>query len=287
MTRGPGPGRMLRASAGILGFMALFLLAGVFLIPYAWMLGSAFKPRSELFTYVLPVGWKTFIPLRPTLANFGKLLVELGFLRNIGNTLLLSVITVGGSVLLSAMAGYILALVEFPGRRLALFLMLFTTMVPFEARMLPTFLVVQGLGLANTFPALFLPWLADAFLILLFRNHFSELPGDLYSAAVIDGCPHWKIFWKVMLPNVAPALISGGLVKFFFAWDSYVWPLVVLRSPKWQVIGVAVANLFTDQSVAWELIFASSVLSTIPVALIFFALQRYYIAGMLSGGVKE
>jgi ABC-type glycerol-3-phosphate transport system permease component len=113
------------------------------------------------------------------------------------------------------------------------------------------------------------------------------VPFDLYNAAVIDGCPHAKIFWKIMLPNIGPALISGGLIKFFFAWDAYEWPLIILRSPRWQVIGVAIANLFTDQNIAWELVFAAALLSTVPVVVLFFFLQKQYIAGMTSGGVKE
>ncbi len=250
--------RTALAARRIVFAVLLAALALCFLLPYLWMLGSAFKPRSELFSNVLPVSWKTFIPLSPTLANFNKLLFEMGFARNILNTLLLSTLTVTGSILLCSMSGYVFAMVEFRGSGLLFFLIVFTMMVPFEARMIPTFLVVQGLRLSDSFPALFLPWFADAFLIMLFRNHFSGIPRDLYNAAVIDGCPHWKIFWLIMLPNVTPALISGGLIKFFFAWDSYVWPLIVLRSPKWQVIGVAIANLFTDQSVAWELIFAGS-----------------------------
>ncbi|NCC63612.1 MAG: carbohydrate ABC transporter permease [Spirochaetia bacterium] len=267
--------------------IGLLLLVTIFLLPYLWMLGSAFKSRSELFSYVLPVSWKTFIPVSPTLNNFYRLLFELGFARTIGNTLLLSIITVFGTVLFCSMTAFALAMLEFPGRKILFFLIMFTMMVPFEARMLPTFLIVQDLGLSNTFTALYLPWFADAFLIFLFTNHFSELPFDLYHAAVIDGCPHTRIFSKIMLPNITPALVSGGLIKFFFAWDSYVWPLIILRTDRWQVIGVAIANLFTDQSVAWELIFSGSLLSTIPVVFLFILLQRYYIAGMTSGGIKE
>ena len=185
------------------------------------------------------------------------------------------------------MAAFALSLLDFPGRRLAFFVIMFTMMVPFEARMLPTFLVVQDIGLSNTFTALYLPWLADAFLIFLFSNHFAEIPFDLYHAAVIDGCPHTRIYSKIMLPNITPALVSGALIKFFFAWDSYVWPLIILRNNRFQILGVAIANLFTDQSIAWELIFSSALLSTVPVVIIFILLQRYYIAGMTSGGIKE
>jgi ABC-type glycerol-3-phosphate transport system permease component len=282
---------MIRPPALLARRIPLMLLVAalgvIFLLPYLWMVGSAFKSRSELFSYVFPVGWRTFIPVQPTLDNFNRLLTTLGFGRYIFNTLLLAAVTVSGAMLVCSMTAFVLAMIEFPGRRLVFFLIMFTLMVPFEARMIPSYLVVQNLGMANTFTALWLPWIADAFLIFLFTNHFSELPVDLYHAALIDGCPHWQVYWRVMLPNIGPALISGGLIKFFFAWDSYVWPLIVLRSPKWQVIGVAIANLFTDQSIEWESIFAGSLLSTIPVVALFIFLQKYYVAGMTSGGVKE
>ncbi|MFH2113570.1 MAG: carbohydrate ABC transporter permease [Spirochaetota bacterium] len=278
---------LFRLTNSLVLYLLLATVVVLFILPYIWMLGSAFKPRSELFANVFPVSWKTFIPLSPTLDNMDRLINEHGFLRQIWNTLLLSAVTVTGSVLICSMMGFVLGMLEFPGRKILYLLIMFTLMLPFETRMIPTFLVVQDLGLANTFTALYLPWLSDAFLILLFANHFSELPSELYNAAIIDGCPHWRILWSIMLPNITPSLVSGGLIKFFFAWDSYVWPLIILRSPKWQVIGVGIASLFTDQSIAWELIFAGSLLSTIPVIILFFSLQRHYVAGMSTGGSKE
>ncbi len=266
--------------------IGLLLLSLVFLLPYFWMLGSAFKPRSELFAYVNPVSWRTFVPLSPTWDNFRQLFA-MNFQRNVFNSLLLSIVTVVGSMFICSSMAYIFSRFEFPGRKAIYAVVVFTMMVPFEARMIPSFLVVQNLGLGDTFTALWLPWLVDAFQIMLFTNHFEAIPADLHNAAVIDGCPHWKIFYKILLPNIVPALISGGLIKFFFAWDSYVWPLIILRKPTWQVLGVAIANLFTDQRIAWELVFASSLLSTIPVLLLFLLLQKYYVAGMTSGGVKE
>lgn len=278
--------RKASASRKIATAIGLILLSMVFLLPYAWMIGSSFKPTSELFQYVSPVSWKTFIPLDPTLGNFAKL-IGMGFIRNVANTLLLSAVTVFGCIFICASLAYIFSRFEFPGRKVFYGLCVFTMMVPFEARMIPTFLVVENIGLVDTFTGLWLPWIFDAFTIMLFTNHFAAIPADLHNAALIDGCPHVKIFYKVMLPNIGPALISGGLIKFFFSWDSYVWPLIILRKPDWQVLGVAIANLFTDQRVEWELVFAGSLVSTLPVLIIFIFLQRYYVAGMLSGSVKE
>ncbi len=275
-----------RGSLKLFSFIGLGVLAIIFLLPYAWMLGSAFKTRTELFTYVIPMSWKTFIPLAPTMENFTRLIIDLKFYRNIFNSLLLAAATVSTTMIFCSMTAFVLSMLDFPGRKVIFTLIMFTMLVPFEARMIPTFLVVQGLGMSDTFIALFLPWVADAFLIFLFSNHFAEIPYDLYHAAIIDGCSHKRVFWSVMFPNILPALISGGLIKFFLAWDAYVWPLIIIRNEKKQVISVAIANLFTDQSVEWELIFSSAVLSTIPVVILFLFLQRYYIAGMTSSGIK-
>lgn len=266
--------------------LGLVILSLVFLIPYIWMIGSAFKPASEIFRYVTPISWKTFIPLEPTFENFIAIF-EMGFLRNLFNSLLLSLVTVIGSIFICSSLAFIFSRFEFPGRRMIYAIFIFTMMIPFEARMIPTFLVVQNIGLGDTFSGLWLPWLVDSFQIMLFTTHFNAIPEDLHNSAVVDGCPHWKVYYKILLPNITPAIISGGLIKFFFAWDSYVWPLIILRKPTWQVLGVAIANLFTDQRVAWEQVFASSLLSTLPVLIIFIFLQKYYVTGMISGGVKE
>lgn len=270
----------------VLTYLGLFILSLIFLLPYIWMIGSAFKPADELFRYVNPISWKTFIPLKPTIDNFSQLW-EMGFQKNVMNSLLLSTVTVIGSLFICSSLAFLFSRFEFPGRKLIYGIFIFTMMVPFEARMIPTFLVVQNMGLGDTFSALWLPWLVDSFQIMLFTTHFDSIPNDLHDAAIVDGCPEWKVYYKILLPNIVPALVSGGLIKFFFAWDSYVWPLIILRKPKWQVLGVAIANLFTDQRVQWELVFASSLIATIPVLLIFLFLQKYYIAGMTSGGVKE
>lgn len=280
MIRRFNPIQKILVSAG------LVLLSLVFLLPYIWMIGSSFKGRNELFQYINPVSWKTFVPLEPSLDNFRRL-IDMGFLRNIGNSLLLSSVTVVGSLFFCASMAFIFSRFDFLGKNVIYSLLLFTMMVPFEARMIPTFLVVQNMHLGDTFTALYLPWLVDAFLVILFTNHFNEIPADLHNAAVIDGCPQWRIFYKILLPNISPALISGGLIKFFYAWDSYVWPLIILRKPQWQVIGVAIANMFNDQRIEWELVFVGSLISTIPVLLLFISLQKYYVSGMTSGGVKE
>ena len=151
---------------------------------------------------------------------------------------------------------------------------------------MPLFFVMQDLNLDNTIPAIFLPWVADAFIIFLLYQHFKELPDELYDSAVVDGCSHFRVYWNIMLPNIKPVLVSAALIKFIWSWDSYIWPLIVLRDPSLRVVQVAIAFLFGDQRILWGQVFAASFISTLPILFLFILLQRQYISGMTSSGIK-
>jgi len=266
----------------ILGFTVLIL---VFTIPYIWMVSSAFKPRAEIFANLNPVSWKTFVPLNPTLDNIRDLLVELEFWRPIANSLGIAIMTVTIALFIDSMIAFALSRLKFPGRDMLFVLILSTLLIPFEAIMVPMFLVVQKIGLDDTYMGIFLPWVADAFIIFLLRQHFMELPDALQDAAIIDGCTPFQIYWKVFLPNIKPALVSAGFIKFMYSWDAYIWPLIITRDPKKSVVAIAIARLFTDQDILWEYVFAGSFLATIPILLLFLFLQRYYIQGVTTSGL--
>lgn len=277
-----------RSSAGItiIRFLGLLILVVVFMGPYVWMISSAFKPREEIFLYLNPVSWRTFIPLNPTLSNIQELWVELEFWRPILNSLGIALTTVTIAILINSMIAFALSRLKFLGREFLFVLVLSTLLIPFEAIMVPMFLVVQKIGLDDTFPGIFLPWVADAFIIFLLRQHFMELPDDLQDAAIIDGCTPFQIYWKIFLPNIKPALISAGFIKFMYSWDAYIWPLIITRDPKKSVVAIAIARLFTDQDILWEYVFAGSFMATIPIILLFLFLQRYYIQGIATTGLK-
>jgi ABC-type glycerol-3-phosphate transport system permease component len=264
--------------------IVLFLVV-YFTVPYIWMTASAFKPRTEIFSYIHPLSWRTFVPLHPTLENFRTLLVEMQFWRPLANSLGIAITTVTITLFISSMLAFALARMEFRGRGLLFALVLSTLMIPFEAIMVPMFLITQKMGLDNTYAGLFLPWVADAFIIFLLRQHFLEIPSDLQDAAIMDGCSPFQIYWKIMLPCVKPALISAAFIKFMYSWDAYIWPLIITRDPKKMVVAVAIAKLFTDQDILWELIFAGAFIATIPIVIIFLFLQRYYVEGIVSTGL--
>ncbi|MEW5815139.1 MAG: carbohydrate ABC transporter permease [Spirochaetota bacterium] len=258
----------------------------VFVIPYLWMIVSAFKARENIFADLSPISYKLFIPYRPTLSNFLKLLEETIFPLALVNSLGIAVITIIFSLVLCSMISFAISRLEFPGRNVLFVLIISTMLIPFEMVMVPMFLLVQKLKLDDTYPSIFLPWISDPFIIFLLRQHFLEIPQALQDAAIIDGCSYTNIFFRIMLPNIKPALISAALIKFIFSWDAYVWPLVVIRDKTKTVITVAIAKLFTDQDILWELIFAGAFLATIPILVLFFFLQRYYVEGIVTTGIK-
>lgn len=274
------PLRFLTQGSGLL------ILIIVFLGPYIWMMASAFKPRAEIFSDLDPVSWRTFVPVNPTLANIETLIIELEFWRPILNSLAIATATVVIALTINSMIAFALSRMKFAGRDLLFIIVLSTLLIPFEAIMVPMFLVVQNLGLDDSYFGIFLPWVADAFIIFLLRQHFMELPDDLQDAAIIDGCTPFQIYWKIFLPNIRPALVSAGFIKFIYSWDAYIWPLIVTRDPDKSVVAIAIARFFTDQDVLWEYVFAGSFLATIPVVLLFLFLQRYYIEGVATTGIR-
>lgn len=270
----------------IIKWVGLTVLILIFTGPYIWMVSSAFKPREEIFLYLSPISWRTFVPLEPTFENIQRLFTELEFWRPILNSLGIALATVTLSLFINSTIAFALSRLKFPGRDFLFILVLATLLIPFEAIMVPMFLVVQDIGLDDTYFGIFLPWVADAFIIFLLRQHFLEIPDDLQDAAIIDGCTPFQIYWKVFLPNIRPALVSAGFIKFIYSWDAYIWPLIVTRDPDKAVVAIAIARLFTDQDILWEFVFAGSFLATIPVVLLFLFLQRYYVQGIATTGIR-
>ena len=272
--------------ASLLRVLVFFIVVIVFATPYLWIVGSTFKTRQDLFDDLYPVSVKTFVPSNPTLENLVNLFTETKFARAFLNSVLVATMSVTFAVTINSMIAFVLAWLKFPGRRLLFVVILATLTIAFEAKLIPLFLTMQQLHLDNTLPSIFLPWITDAFIIFLLRQHFAELPQDLFDAAIIDGCSYFRMYWNVMLPNIVPALVSAAFIKFIFSWDSFIWPSIVITDESKTVITVALAKLFSDETVRWELVFAGSFVATIPVVLIFVFLQRYYVQGFVRSGLK-
>ena len=272
--------------ASLLRVLVFVIIVIIFATPYLWILGSTFKTRQDLFADLYPITIRTFVPTNPTLENLTNLFTKTNFAQASLNSVLVASMSVTFAVAINSMIAFVLAWLKFPGRRILFVVILATLTIAFEAKLIPLFLTMQQLHIDNTLPSIFLPWITDAFIIFLLRQHFAELPQDLFDAAIIDGCSYFRMYWNVMLPNITPALVSAAFIKFIFSWDSFIWPSIVITDESKTVITVALAKLFSDETVLWELVFAGSFVATVPVILIFIFLQRYYVQGFVRSGLK-
>jgi ABC-type glycerol-3-phosphate transport system permease component len=280
-----------KRSAKVMHFIGIYgvfaLLAFVFLIPFLWTIGSSFRLHSEIFQYSYPLTWRTFIPVRWTLDNYYAILVERGFLRFLFNSLFVAIVMVIISWFINSMGAYAFSRGKFRGKEYWYLLVLATMLMPLEASIIPTYMIVKDIGLYDSLWALIIPWVVEPFGIFLLRQFIDAIPRDLDDAASIDGCDFWQIYAHVMMPNIRPALITLALMKFIWAWGAFFWPLVITESKGKMVIQLALATLTTKEVTYWGQTFAAVILSVLPVILIFAFLQRYYVEGITMSGIKD
>lgn len=263
---------------------AVMIVVAIYTVgPFVWAISTAFKGPGEN-VYAFP---PRILPEEPTLSNFVTAWQRVPYF---GQYFINSLLIAGGSILInigaSSMAGYALARLQFPGRSLAFWIILSTMMIPFQVVMIPLFLVVLRLGLLNTHLGVILPTAVTAFSIFLFRQAFLKLPKELEDAARIDGCSEWGIYWRIMLPLTKPTIATMVIFTFVSSWGEFLWPLIVLRSPRMYTVAVGLAYLQSQFSANLRWIMAGSVLATVPVLIVFLAFQRYFIEGATAGALK-
>ena len=256
----------------------------VFGIPFLWLLLGGLRPERDLLGNLYPFGWNTIIPSIWTLDNV-RYVMQLGYGRNLLNSFFVAAATVPIALLFDSMAAFALAWLRVPIRRILVGILLLILIIPEQSTIVPLYLVVTELGLINSYTALILPFVARPFGILVLQQFLRELPKELVDAATVDGASPFQIYWRVMLPNVVPALITVGLVDFMFAWNQFFWPLIAIQSREKQMAQVAVGTFITPDQTLWSQLFAASALAALPVIVLFLALQRYYIRGVARTGL--
>src|SRR2546426_2611530 len=269
-----------------LAYAGLLVIAAASVSPLLWAVSASFRRHDDIFRYTSTLSWRTLLPATPTLDNYRQILFHDQFARFFGNSVFVAGATIALGLLVNSLAAYGFARFEFPGHRLLFGLVLVTFMVPFEVIVLPLYLVVREMGWLDTYAALIVPAVPDAFSIFLIRQFMAKLPRDLFDAARVDGASDWSLYWRIALPNVKPALVTASLLLFLRQWDAFFWPLVATSSLELTVIQVALTKYMTEFVTYWGRLLAGSMLATLPIVLLFFVLQRYYVQSATSAGLK-
>ena len=255
---------------------------GVMLLPYFWMVSSSLKTGAEVFE--LPIRW---IPQVPQWQNVRDALSRGSFGTYFYNSGVVAVAVTAANVLLCSLAGHGLAKFRFPYRELSFRVILSTLMLPLEIVLVPTFLVVQQLGMVNSYGGLIVPLAVDAFGIFLMRQFIRDLPDSLIEAARLDGCSELGIFFRIILPNCKPALGALALLSFRDNWDQFLWPYIIASSDRLKTFPLGLAQMEGIDSAAYHEIMALAMLGMIPTALLFLLFQRAFVRGILAGSVKS
>jgi multiple sugar transport system permease protein len=261
---------------------ALLLFALLTAVPLLWMISASFMPTGEAMT--LPA---RLLPSRPTVEHYGTLFSRLEIGRTFANTLFLATSVTAISLLCNSMAGYAFAKLRFRGRGRLFAILLATLIVPPQVTVLPLFLEIRALGLVNSFGGVIVAGIATVFGIFLIRQFALAIPDELLDAARIDGASELRIYWTIVLPALRPILITLGVFTFLTIWNDFMWPLIVLTDESKYTLPVALANLSGEHVQDTELMMAGAVVTVLPGLLVFLALQRYYVQGILMGSMKE
>jgi len=270
----------LRTGPAIVLHVVVIVGAALMFFPFLWTVITSITPGAGLS--LAP----SLIPTDPSLDAYRRLFEERPFLRIIGNSLGLAAATTVIQLLTSATAAYAFSRLPFRGRGVVFAIYLATMMIPLQVLIVPLFAELKALGLINTYLGAVLPTAASVFGIFLLRQAMEQVPRELDEAATLDGAGHFRIFAAVMLPNIRPALATLTVFAFMSSWNSFLWPLVVLRKPELQTLPVALAGLQGQYTTAWDIVMAGSVVSILPMLAVYLFAQRYVVQGVANSGIK-
>ncbi len=267
--------------AGFIGLHIIVVVGALLMFfPFLWTIVTSITPGANLG--VTP----DLIPKNPSLDAYVQLFTERPFARVILNSIVLAAITTAVQLFTSSTAGYAFSRLPFRGRSAVFGVYLATMMIPLQVLIVPLFVELKTFGLLDTYLGALLPTFAAAFGIFLLRQAINQVPRELDEAATLDGAGHFRIFFSVILPNIRPALATLVVFAFMGSWNSFLWPLVVLRSAELQTLPIALAALQGQYISDWDVIMAGSVVSVIPMLALYIFAQKYVIQGVASSGIK-
>jgi len=273
---------MNRTARAALVYLALGVGAALTSLPLLWMMSASVMPAGEA-----TVAGHRLLPSVITFAHYRDLFTRLNLARYLMNSTVVAVVVTLVSLLLNSLAGYAFAKLPFRRRDHLFRLLLAAVVIPGQVTMLPLFLMLKSMGCINTYWGVVIPGMASIFGIFLIRQYALSIPDSMLDAARIDGAGEFRIYWSLVVPACKPILVTLAIFTFMGTWNDFLWPLIVLTDGDMHTLPVALANLLGEHVQDTELMMAGSVLTVLPVVVVFVALQRYYIEGIMGGSVKE
>lgn len=263
---------------------ALIIGVVVTLYPFWFMLTGSFKSQAELFSLppaILPESWQW--------NNYAGLVAETPYVRWFVNSVLVTTLRIAISLFLCSLAGFALATFRLPYRRLIFAVVVVSIVMPFEAIYIPLYIMMTRIGWVNSYYALIVPWAASGIGIFLMRQYMMTIPDELIEAARVDGASAWRVYWQIAVPLAKPAFAALAIVLFLVSWTAFFWPLIVLTDPELFTLPIGLTTLMnvTEQLQRWEFGMAGSVIASLPLVIVFVVAQKYFVAGLTSGAVKN
>lgn len=266
----------------VVAYVVLIAVAILMFVPFAFSIATSLKTQAE----AARLNWGNMLWAANPIGAWYRAVFDLGIGRWFLNSAIVAVAWVVARCLFDAMAGYAFARMNFPGRNLVFLLVVSTLMIPGIVTLIPKYVLLQNMGLYNTYGALTLPFLSSAFGIFLMKQFFESLPGELEEAARIDGASRFRMFWQIALPNAGPALTSLAIFSFQGSWNNFLEPVAFISNPDLYTLPVGLANLRTEQQSNFPLLMAVAVISTVPIAIFYLVFQRYFVEGQSRSGIK-
>ena len=269
-------------SLGTVGyFVVSIVLAVIAIIRFLWMISSSLKSRGALMS--IPIEW---IPAEPTLDGYAKVFSRFPFLRTIGNSLLVSVAYTLITLISASMAAFAFAKLRFRGSGAILSVYIATMMIPTLVTMIPLFVVMNRLGLIDSYASVILPSMFKPFAVFLLVQQMKTIPNDYIDAARIDGAGLFQTYRKVALPLCIPTLATLAVTTFMESWNDYLWPLLMLTDRNKMTLPIALSTLNGQYSTEYNVLMAGSLISMIPIIIIYIAAQKQFKSGLMAGGIK-
>jgi multiple sugar transport system permease protein len=274
--------RFRRGLRTFFSHLGLVTLSAVFIIPFAWLVSTSFKPESQIFMF--PPVW---IPRPPIVTHYIDGVQFLPFATYLKNTVFIALVSVFGTLLSCSLVAYGLSRIEWKGRNVVFVVLLATLMIPFQVTMIPLFIIMKNLRVLDTFVPLYLTnFMAPAFFVFMLRQFFMAIPKDLTDAARIDGASEFGCYWRIVMPLAKPALATVALFTFIGAWGDFLRPLIYLSSEDKYTLAIGLARFRDQYGSFWGQMMAVATLMTVPIIALFFFTQRTFIQGITLSGIK-